>query len=46
VRLQGHLEQIEQLAVSLFEELRDTTASVYLVPDMFVTELIQAALTP
>jgi putative colanic acid biosysnthesis UDP-glucose lipid carrier transferase len=27
--------------VSLLEQLRDTTASVYFVPDMFVTELIQ-----
>jgi Undecaprenyl-phosphate glucose phosphotransferase len=27
---------------ALLEELRDTTASVYFVPDMFVTDLIQA----
>jgi putative colanic acid biosynthesis UDP-glucose lipid carrier transferase len=28
--------------LSLLEDLRDTTASIYFVPDMFVTDLIQA----
>jgi len=31
----------QQRIVTLLDELRDTTASIYFVPDIFVTELIQ-----
>lgn len=31
----------QQRIVSLLDELRDTTASIYFVPDIFVTDLIQ-----